>query len=133
MQKRILVALAAGVLVFATLFGLAATLSVGAADLAAGSSVVGSCDPDGVTTSYANAWDSTDSRYEVTSVTVNGIADACDGKTLGVSLTDSGNALLASGSVTVPTDVGTSATVGSLSPSDPAASAVTNVHVVIGD
>lgn len=132
MKKRLLIGVLVLATVFATVFGLAATLSVGATDLGAGSSAVGSCDTNGVGTSYANSWDATDKRYEVSSVTVNGIADACDGKTLKAALTDSSNVLLADGSVTVPTGVGTTATVSSLSAS-PAASAVENVHVVIGD
>jgi hypothetical protein len=132
LKRRILIALLIGGVVLATTYALAATLSVGANSLAAGSVGVGSCDPDGVSTSYANSWDPTDKRYEVTTVTVNGISDSCDGKTLKVALTDSGDVLLADGSVTIPTGAGTSATVSSLS-TNPAASAVSNVHVVIAD
>ena len=131
MRRRIVIALLIGGVVLATTYALAASLSVGTNSLASGSQVVGSCDPDGVATSYANSWDSVDKRYEVSSVTVNGIATpGCDGKTLKVALTDGTDTLLASGSVVIPS--GGSATVGSLS-SNPAASAVSNVHVVIAD
>lgn len=132
MKKRLLISALVLGTVFVLVFGLAATLSVSPNDLGAGSSAVGSCDTNGVSTSYANTWDATDKRYEVTSVTVNGIADTCDGKTLKAALTDSSNTLLGDGTVTVPTGAGTSATVSSLS-ANPAASAVSNVHVVIGD
>jgi hypothetical protein len=132
MKKRILIGVLVLAVVFATVFGLAATLSVGSTDLGAGSNSVGSCDTNGVDTSYANTWDAVDKRYEVTSVTVNNIADACDGKNLKAALTDSSNVLLGDGTVVVPTGAGTTATVSSLS-ANPAASAVSNVHVVIGD
>jgi hypothetical protein len=132
MKKRFLIGVLVLATVFATVFGLAATLSVSPNGLGAGSSSVGSCDSDGVSTSYANSWDATDERYEVTSVTVNGIADGCDGKNLKAALTDSSNVLLGDGNVTVPTGAGTTATVSTLS-ANPAASAVNNVHVVIGD
>jgi hypothetical protein len=132
MKKRFLLGALVLATVFATVFGLAATLSVSPNGLGAGSSSVGSCDSDGVSTSYANSWDATDNRYEVSSVTVNGIDNACDGKSLKAALTDASDVLLGDGNVTVPTGVGTTATVSTLS-ANPAASAVNNVHVVIGD
>jgi hypothetical protein len=131
MKKRLLISAMVLAVVFATVFGLAATLGVSPNDLGAGSGSVGSCDAT-VSTSYANAWDAVDERFEVTSVTVNAIADTCDGKTLKAALTDSSNVLLGQGTVVVPTGVGTTATVSSLS-ADPDASLVNNVHVVIGD
>jgi hypothetical protein len=132
-KKRFLIGALVLATVFATVFGLAATLGVNATELGAGNDTVGSCDSDGVSTSYANSWDATDSQYEVTSVTVDGIADACDGKSLKVALTNSANLKIGDGSVTVPTAAGAFvATVSALTPT-PSAAAVTNVHVVIGD
>jgi hypothetical protein len=131
-RKRTLIAFLVAATAFATVFALAASLSVSPTDLGAGNASVASCDTDGVSTSYTNAWDSTDKRYEVTSVTITGIADACDGKTAKVALADSSNASLGDGSTTIPTGAGTTATVSSLS-SNPAASAVANANVVIGD
>ena len=105
MRKRtIVIALAVAGVVFATVFALAATMSVGSNNLAAGSGGVGACDPDGVSSSYANTWDATDKRYEVTGVTVGGINNNCDAKTVSVSLTDASGAQIGSGTVTVPTD-----------------------------
>jgi hypothetical protein len=131
MKKRLLITTLVFVTVFTTVFAFAATLGVTSDGVGAGNAAVASCDTDGVSTAYANDWDATDKRYEVTSVTVSGIADTCDGKLLKVSLADSSNVRLGDGSVTIPTGAGTTATVGSLS-TNPAASAVTNVHVVIG-
>jgi hypothetical protein len=132
MKRRLLISALVLGTVFATVFGLAATLGVSPNDLGAGSSVVGSCDTNGVSTSYSNTWDATDKRYEVQNVTVNGIADTCDGKTLKAALTDGSNVKLGEGTVVVPTGAGTSATVSSLD-TNPDAAAVMNVHVVIGD
>lgn len=132
MKSRLLISALVLATVFATVFGLAATLGVSPDTLGAGNNSVGSCDTDGVSSAYANSWDATDKRFEVTSVTVNGIADACDGNTMKVALTDSSNVSLADGTITVPTGAGTSATVSTLS-ANPAASAVDNIHVVISD
>lgn len=133
MKKRLFISALVLLTVFVSVFGFAATLGVSPNDLGAGSSAVGSCDTNGVNTTYANTWDATDKRYEVTSVTITGIDDNCDGKTLKAALTNSSDVLLGDGTVTVPSVAGTfTATVSSLSP-NPAASAVSNIHVVIGD
>lgn len=132
MRKRTIVALVIGGVVFATVVGIAASLGpVTAENLGAGNSVVASCDTDGVSVSYSTSYDGTDGRYEVASVTVDGIADTCDGQTLTVALADSAGAQLAEGSVTVPTGTGTTASVTLGTP--PAASQVANVHVVIAN
>jgi hypothetical protein len=133
MKKRLFISALVLLTVFVSVFGFAATLGVSPNDLGAGNSAVGSCDTNGVSTSYTDSWDATDKRYEVTSVTIGGIADTCDGKNLKAALTDSSNVLLGDGSVTVPSVAGTfTATVSTLS-ANPAASAVSNIHVVIGD
>jgi hypothetical protein len=132
MKKRLFISALVLGTVFVSVFGFAATLGVSPGGIGAGSGSVGSCDGDGVATTYADAWDTVDKRYEVTSVTVTGIADTCDGKTLKAALTDSSNVSLGDGSVTVPTGAGTTATVSTLS-ANPSAAAVSNVHVVIGD
>jgi hypothetical protein len=133
MKKRLFISALVLGTVFLSVFGFAATLGVSAGGIGAGSGSVGSCDSDGVSTTYADAWDTTDKRYEVTTVTVSGIANACDGKTLKAALTDSSDVKLGDGNVVVPTDAAAfTATVSTLTP-NPAASAVDKVHVVIGD
>jgi hypothetical protein len=128
-MKRLLIALVVAAIVFASVFAAAATLSVSTDPLGANNVIVGVCDSDGVTTSYTNAWDATDARYEVTSLTVKGVSDSCDGKTLKVTLTNGANADVGSGSITIPT----SAAVDHAVPlsTNPAAKDVANVHVVI--
>ena len=78
--KRTLIAVFAGLIVFAGVFAMAASLGgITSNDVGADNTTVASCDTNGVTTSYATGWDATDKRYEITSVTVGGVNDACDG------------------------------------------------------
>ena len=128
-MKRLLTALAAAAIVFASVFAAAASLTMSTDPLGANNASVGVCDSDGVTTSYTNAWDATDGRYEVTSITVKGVSDSCDGKTLKVTLTNSGGVDVGNGSITIPT----SGVVDHGVPmsTNPAAKDVANVHVVI--
>ena len=86
-----------------------------------------------MTSSYTNAYSSSGTAgYKVNNVVIGGIADTCDGDALSVSLTGSGGTSLGEQSMTVPTGVGTSATL-SFSASDVLAESVTGVHVVIAD
>jgi hypothetical protein len=127
MKKRLLIALLAGGAVFATVFGVAASLTVNSDTLGAGSDAVASCD-DNVDVSYTVAWDDTDKRFEVTQVKVSNIDQGCSGQELTVQLTGSGGAALSGATGSTPIG-GTSATVNIGTP--PAASAVEDVHVVI--
>ena len=109
MRKRTILALLASLAIFGSVYAMAASLGgITSGSVGADSTVVASCDTDGVTTAYATAWDATDKRYEVTSVTVGGVADTCDGKTLSVSLTDASGAQIGSGTLALPTSVATS-------------------------
>jgi hypothetical protein len=136
MKKRLLIGLLAAASAFATVFGMAASLGVSADALGASSAAVSACDPNGITTSYGNSWDTTDNRYEVSSVTVSGIADACDGKSVKVTLTDNSGGRItgADGTGTVSTTGGTadnrSLTINLGTAA--AVSAVSNVDVVLG-
>ena len=131
MNRRTVAGIFAGLTVFGGVFAMAASLGgVTSGSVGADDAVVSSCDTDGVTTSYASSWDATDERYEVTSVTVGGISNNCDSRTLSVSLTDSSGAQIGSGNVTVPTNLlATDATVN-LSPAA-SAEATVGVHVAI--
>ena len=129
-RKRVLVSILAGLVVFAGVFAMAASLGgITSNKVGADNTVVASCDTDGVSTSYATGWDATDKRYEVTSVTVGGVNDACDGQTLSVSLTDSTGAQIGSGSVAIPTSAVTSHTV--TMSTAPSAKLTEGVHVLI--
>lgn len=130
MSKRTVLAILAGLLVFASVFALAASLGgITSGNVGADNAAVASCDSDGVTTSYTTAWDATDKRYEIASTTVGGVNDACDGQTLSVSLTDSSGAQIGSGSLALPTSAATSFSV-TMSPA-PSAKLTEGVHVLI--
>jgi hypothetical protein len=130
-RRRTIAGVLAGLTVFGVVFAMAASLGgITSGRVGADDAAVASCDTDGVTTSYASSWDATDRRYEVTSVTVSGIANLCDGQTLSVSLTDSTNAQLGSGSVAIPSDVLATQVTVSLSTAA-SAELTTGVHVAI--
>jgi hypothetical protein len=123
--------LLAVVTVFGAVFAMAASLGgISSANLGADDAVVASCDTDGVGTTYTSGWDSTDDRYETSAVTVAGVADTCDGRTMKVTLIDSSNDSLGEGTLTIPTSVATSHSV-TMSPA-PSSEAVTGVHITIG-
>lgn len=94
--------------------------------LAAGNTVVAACDTDGVAIAYTNAYDATTQIYRTTAVTVSGIAPACAGQTLGVTVSGASGASLAAATGTVS---GTS--VSLTFPSSAAADAVQGAAVVI--
>ena len=129
-MKRWLTALLAGLIVFGTTFAFAATLGgVTSGSVGANAAVVAACDSNGVTTSYASAWDAADKRYEVATVTVSGVADSCDGATLKVTLKDSAGAQIAEATDVLPTSVATSFTLTPATP--PAVSSTEAVEVII--
>ena len=132
MKKRVTVSIAAGLAVFAGVFAMASSMGVtSSGQVGAGSASVSYCDGDGVSTSYTTAWDTTDKRFEISSVTVSGIANTCDTLPVAVSLTDGSDVQLGSGSGTVPNDAGSTAHTVSLSSPGPATT-TTKIHVVIG-
>lgn len=128
-RRRMAAALMSGIAVFGAAGASAATLGgLTGATLGADVAVIASCDTDGVTLAYTNAYDTTLGRYQTTAVTVNGIAAACASKTLAITLKDSAGASLASG--TVASISGTSASVTFTAPGANA-NAVTGAAVVI--
>jgi hypothetical protein len=130
MKKRTGIAVLAALLVFGGVLAMAASLGgITSTKVGADNTALASCDTDGVTTSYTTAWDGSDDRYEISTVTVGGVAAACDGQTLSVSLTDTSGAQIGSGSMAIPTDAATSFAV-SLSTAASAKDS-TGVHVLI--
>lgn len=129
-SNRIFIAILAGLVVFGGVFAFAATLGgISTATIGANNSAVTACDTDGVTATYTSAWDATDKRYEISSATVSGVADTCDGQTMKVALTDSAGDQLSEGTLSIPTSGATSFNV-SLGASV-AATAASGVHVII--
>lgn len=125
MNKRYALAGLAGVVAFSAVAASAATLGgLDGKQLGADSAVVGSCDTDGVDLAYTTSYSATAGEYQVSGVTVTGIAAACSGQSLSVTLSD-GSASLGSGTATV------SGTSQSFSLTPVAADAVTDAAVVI--
>ena len=128
-RKRIAAAVIAGIAALGVVGASAASLGgITSNSLGADTAVVGSCDTDGVTLAYTNAYDATSGLYRTTSVTVSGINAACAGKALSLTLKDSAGASLANG--TVASIVGTSAAVA-MSGTGASANAVVGAAAVI--
>ena len=118
--------------------GLAIVLGVGVASaaslpmetptLAAGSSAVGVCDPDGVTLDYDVAFDAARESYVVDAVAVGDIASSCAGSSLSVVLTREGVSVSTGGPLAVPTADGPLRV--RLDP-QPAIGSVDRIHLVI--
>jgi hypothetical protein len=130
-KKRLVFGLLFGVTMFGAVMGSAASLGGITADgLGADDTIIASCDTDGVTTSYTTAYNATGSAgYKVATVTVAGLANACDGKAIEVRLTGAAGSLEAANK-TVESDAGstsTSLTFGSST----LAESVTGVHIVV--
>jgi hypothetical protein len=124
MKKKLMIGFIAGTAVFAAVFGAAATLGgITTEDVGADSTTVAACDLDGVTTNYTVVFGATE--YEVTEVTVSGIAAACDGQDVTVR---SG----ASEATATITGAATSITLDSSDGWTPlSAASVSDIHVLI--
>jgi hypothetical protein len=128
---------------FAALIGIAATggvlasaasLGVNGNTLGAGTTVIASCDTDGVALNYAHSYASAApgaGSYRTTGVTVSGIAAACAGKRVDVTLRNAANASLGSGFATIPATSPYDTTITFATSAD--AAAVEGAAVVIAD
>lgn len=131
MARRILMGLAAGTSVFAISLAMAASLGgLSLANLGADDGAVSSCDSDGMSTTYTLAYDATDLRLEITAVTVSGISNSCDGKTLSLTLTNSAGTSIGSGSATITNDAALTSQAISLA-TVPGAELVANLHISV--
>jgi hypothetical protein len=132
-MKKTITALFAGILVFATVYGFAASLSVTSDSLGAGTSAVAACQSTAVNVTYASTYNSSVPGYEATTVTVTGLdetAPKCGGKAIRVTLTGPGasNASLGEQTATLATGAGTTQ---AFTFTGVSAASVTGVHVVI--
>ncbi len=121
-----------GLTLFGTAMGSAASLGgITAQGLGADDTIIASCDTDGVTTAYTTAYNTTGSAgFKVATVTVGGLNNACDAKTIEVRLTGASNASLETVNKTVETD-GTSTSTTLSFGSSTLAENVTGVHIVV--
>lgn len=94
-MRRLLTLLPIVGLLSATGAAAASLNGLSGAGLGAAAAVVARCDPDGVAESY------TTSGGKVTTVTISGIAPACDGGRIAVTLTEAGAGVASGGPVTI--------------------------------
>ena len=97
-----------GVAAFAAVASASSLGGLNSTSLGANDAVVAACDADGVTIGYTTAYNAAASKYQVTSVTLSGIAAGCATQTAAVTVKGTGGTSLASGTVTV---AGTSETI----------------------
>lgn len=110
-------------------FGAASAASLGglsSQSVGSNDTVVAACDSDGVAIAYTTGYSAAASKYQVTSVTLSGIAAGCANQTAAVTVKGSGGTSLGSGSATVS---GTSASITLSTPAD--AEALLGASVVI--
>ena len=133
-MKRLLTALLAGAIVFATVYGFAASLTVNTASLGAGTTAVAACQNATLTASYAVLYDSAIPAYKVGVLTVNGLdttAGKCPSKAFKVTLTGPGASNTSLGEVTGTTPASGTSFTADFTSANVSAASVTNVHVVI--
>lgn len=129
--SKLVLAVVASSVVFASVYGFAASLGLSSGGLSAGNAVVASCGT-GMTFAYTTSYYATQPGYAVNGISISGIPSGCLGKSLSVTFSDSTNAALGSQvTATLPAS-GTTATV-SITPSsnDIDASKVANVSAVV--
>ncbi|MBD3778516.1 MAG: hypothetical protein IE923_04525 [Micrococcales bacterium] len=91
----------------------AAQLTLNAGSLGAGTTVVASCDTNGVKVGFTNTFSVAAKGYTVSGVTLTDVADTCAGQTVSVELLDADPAATTAGAslgraqATVPTGGGT--------------------------
>ncbi len=135
-MKRFLVALAIGGTVLGAVTAFAASLGgVTTRTVGAGSAVVASCDTDGIHVEPNEGYSETAGYWEIRGVHLSGVADACDGRTVNITLTR-GNQMIGFGGGQVQTSQ-TAVAPGQFFQALPIGGPVvkaedlTNIHVVI--
>lgn len=131
--KRVLIGIAAPAVVFASVYGFAASLGVSSESMGSGNAVIAACQAGTVTASYGSDYSSTGpAGYRATTVTLNNLDTnplACGSKSYRVTLTGptSSNAALAEQTGTLPS----SGTTAAITFAGVSASDVTGIHVVL--
>ncbi|MCP5027229.1 MAG: hypothetical protein GY929_13195 [Actinomycetia bacterium] len=125
-KRYVIAAMVAGVAMVGAMAMAASLGGITSDNLGADSSVIASCDTDGVTTTFTVAYDATDTRDEITAVTVAGVDAGCAGQAMTITLTDGSGAVLDSASAVAASG---SNVVSTSTPPD--AELVENVHIVI--
>jgi hypothetical protein len=125
---KMIVAGVAAFIVFASVYGFAASLGLSSSGLGAGSSVVSACG-SGIQAAYTTAYASSISGYSVSQVNLSSLPAGCLSKSYKVQLTGAGGAAVGSEmSGTLPA-AGSTASIATAGTPD--ASLVTGISVVV--
>jgi hypothetical protein len=92
---KLVVALVVSCVVFAGVYGFAASLGLSSSGLGAGNAVVAACGT-GITASYTTAYSATLPGYSVSQVNLASIPAGCNSKTYTIQLTGAGGAAVGS-------------------------------------
>jgi hypothetical protein len=126
MKKRLAIRLVIIATVFATVFGLADTLNLSAGSLGAAEAVIAACQSTALTTAFTSSYSATQPGYQVTTVTVSGMATTCQSRPFRITLSGAAGASLGEATGTTPASGTTFAGTFTVN-----AASVTGVAVVI--
>ena len=102
-SRKVLLAAVAGVTVFGGSYGLAASLGLTTDTLGAAETVVAACQATTMNVAYTPAYSAALPGYNVTSVTLTGLAAGCYSKSYRVTLSGAAGASLGEATGTAPT------------------------------
>src|SRR5690349_3476312 len=128
MNKRLLAGVAAAGIIGGGVYGFAATLNPSSDTVGAGNTVVASCD-DAVAVDHTVAWDT--NKYELATVTVSGIDNACDGDKIGITLLADSASPATAAQLSIPADAAADSVTFTVDTLNVSARDLNNVHVVI--
>jgi len=130
-MKRIIGAVAAGVVAFSGIYALAASLSVTSNSLGAGTTTVASCQAAALNVAYTPLTYTAGTGYTTAQVTMSNLQSSCYNLAYKITLYGAGGASLGEATGTTPGS-GTSFTTTNLTPSPVNANLVLGVGLVIG-
>ena len=102
MKKRLAIRLVIIATVFATVLGLADTLNLSAGSLGAAQAVVAACQSTALTTAFTSAYSAAQPGYQVTTVTISGMATTCQSRPFRITLSGAAGASLGEATGTTP-------------------------------
>ena len=116
-RRQAIFALALGLVGVGGVLASAASLNIANSTLGAGTTVIASCDTNGVSLVYTNTYVPSAGRYNTSAVTVNGLNNVCDTKRLDITLKQNTGAVLGSGSIlSLSLPIGTTSATVAISP-----------------
>jgi hypothetical protein len=132
MSKRKTLAIVSAVAAFAAVSASAAGLGgLTGTSLGADTTVVASCDSDGIGVTYTTSYNVATSQYVVSAVNLSGVNPVCNAKAANLTLSDSTGASIGSATVASLTVSGTFTATIPVAPATVSAKAITGLSLVI--